>query len=324
MARPPGAPGSPGEEDTTKAGTEVKGTDGKMYTLQKDHGYVFEVFPDVVAKQIPEPIKCRGRAVWEGAAIDPSRKFAYITEDTGAGLFYRWTAPAGKKISKGIARQFGENDGVLQAAQLVKNGKALVHYGELTIDDLGKAYPVKWVDGGEDRQAQKSDLRKQFPGATVHPKIEGCWPDETGLWFTLSYVNAKEAAKYGIDEDWGMVVHYDFAKQTMTVKEFYEAGNAKGAVVPGDATEQIKQFHGPDNITVTPWGGVVITEDGDNPCSLISIGKNGGSREFARDIADRGEWAGPCFNKSGNVLFASIQGDCTYAITGPLRPFMVK
>lgn len=116
---------------------------------------------------------------------------------------------------------------------------------------------------------------------------------------------------------------YDFATQTLTLKEIFEAGNKLGAVVPGDASESIKQFHGPDNITVSPWGGVVVTEDGDNPCSLLSIGRNGGTREIARDLADRGEWAGPCFNRSGNTLFASIQGDCTYAITGPFGSVLV-
>ena len=42
----------------------------------------------------------------------------------------------------------------------------------------------------------------------------------------------------------------------------------------------------------------------------------------ARDLADRGEFAGPCFNRSGSVLFASIQGDCTYAITGPMAKYL--
>ncbi|XVX21791.1 alkaline phosphatase PhoX [Actinomycetota bacterium] len=300
------------EEDTTKAGTEVTSSvDGKTYVTKKDHGYVFEVFPDVVAKQIPEPIKAWGRAVWEGAAIEPSLAKAYITEDTGGSLFYRWTAPKGTKIGPGIARQFGPNDGILQAAQLVRNGKALVHYGELSRADLNKAYPVKWIDGGADRQAQQLDLRKQFPGATVHPKIEGCWvaKDGSGLWFTLSYVNAKEAAKYGIDEDWGMVMFYDFGAETLTLKEYYAVGNAQN-------------FHGPDNITVSPWGSPLITEDGDNPCSLIAFSERRGSVELVRDITDRGEWAGPCFNRSGNLLFASVQSDCTYAISGPLGKYL--
>lgn len=296
------------EEDTSKAGAQVKSSvDGKTYTLKKDHGYVFEVFPEDVAKQIPEPITAWGRAVWEGAAIGPDRTSAYLTEDTGGGLFYRWTAPSGRKLGPGIARAFGPTDGVLQAAQLVKNGKALGHYGELSAADLGTPYPVKWIDGGADRQASKTDLRKQFPGATVHPKIEGCWSDGKGLWFTLSYVSATEAAKYGIDQDQGMVMYYDFAHQTLTLKIYYAVGD---------------YFDSPDNITVSPWGSLVIAEDGSDPNHLIAWAPRTGSVPLAKDIAERGEWAGPCLNKSGNVLFGSVQSDCTYAITGPLAKFL--
>ena len=176
-------------------------------------------------------------------------------------------------------------------------------------------------------RAQTTDLRKQFPGATVHPKIEGCWSDGTGLWIALAYTNGAQATAYptlGLDQDWGMVMFYDYAEQSLTLKEYYAEGNSQGAVAPGHATEDIKQFHGPDNITVSPWGSIVITEDGDNPCSVIAFSETRGSRELARDLSDRGEWAGPAFNRSGNVLFASVQSDCTYAITGPLGSFMAR
>ena len=296
------------EEDTTKAGTKVTSSvDGKEYTTKKDHGYVFEVFPEPVKKQIPEPIKAWGRAVWEGVAVSPDRTQAYLTEDTGEGLFYRWTAPGGRKIGPGIARRFSENDGVLQAAQLVKNGKALVHYGELTPEDKGKPYTVKWLDGGADRQAQKSDLRKQYPGATVHPKIEGIWGDGKGFYFTLSYVSESEAAKYGIDQDQGMVMYYNLAHGTLTMVEYYAMGS---------------YFDRPDNITVSPWGTVVIAEDGSDPNHLVGWTPRKGSVALAKDVAERGEWAGPCFNKAGSILFGSVQSDCTYAITGPFAKYL--
>ncbi|MGD7732041.1 alkaline phosphatase PhoX [Propionibacteriaceae bacterium G57] len=304
------------EEDVTKAGTTVTSSvDGQTYTTKKDHGYVFEVFPDVVAKQVPLPIKAWGRAVWEGAAIDPDLTKAYITEDTGRGLLYRWTAPEGAKIGPRIAEQFGENDGVLQAAQLVRDGVPLVHYGQLTAADVNKPYPVKWLDGGADRQAQNANLRDQYPGATQHPKIEGCWNDANGMWFTLSYTNASQIAQYkashGIDMlgDSGMIAYYNFADETITIKEYWANGNAEG-------------FHGPDNITVSPWGGVVIAEDGNDPCSLVAFTERLGSNEIARDLGDRGEWAGPAFAKGGSLLFASIQGDCTYAISGPMAKYL--
>lgn len=295
------------EEDLTKAGTKVRNGAGVEYTTEQDHGYVFEVFPDAVARQCPKPVKAWGRALWEGAAIGPRRTDAYLTEDTVGGLFYRWVAPEGTVIGPRIAEQYGAADGVLQAAQLVRDGKALVHYGELTASDLDKPYPVTWLDGGADRQARQSDLRTQYPGATVHPKIEGCWSDGRGLWIALSYVSASEAADHGIDPDNGMLVLYDFGARTLTLKAHYPVGG---------------EFDGPDNVTVSPWGTIVMAEDGSDPNHLIGWTPRGGSRPLARDLGKRGEWAGPCFNDSGSVLFASVQSDCTYAFTGPMGPLL--
>ena len=291
------------EETTERAGqTVTSSVDGQAYTLQKDHGYVFEVFPEPVAQQIPLPIKAWGRAVWEGAEIGADLSSAYLTEDTKGGLFYRWTAPQGVTLRPGIATQLGEDDGVLQAAQLVRDGVALEHYGQLTEADLDVAHPVRWVDGGADRQAQTTDLRQQFPGATTHRKIEGVWSDDAGegLWFTLSTVKDGEHPEAVANQ--GMIMYYSFAEQTMTLKEYWAVGSC---------------FDAPDNITVSPWGGVVIAEDGSDPNHLVAFTERAGSSALAKDLAERGEWAGPCFG-GGRALFANIQSDCTYMITGPM------
>ncbi|MDO4239669.1 SUMF1/EgtB/PvdO family nonheme iron enzyme [Micrococcus sp.] len=71
-----------------RAGEQVTSSvDGGTSTLQKDHGDVFEVFPDDVSRQVPRPITAWDRAVWEGAEIGPDRASAYLTEDTRGGLF---------------------------------------------------------------------------------------------------------------------------------------------------------------------------------------------------------------------------------------------
>lgn len=304
------------EEDTTKKGP-YKAEDGKEYVLQKDHGYVFEVFPAGPDRQIPEPIIAWGRGVFEGAAIDPKCDKAYITEDTGDGLFYRWTAPSGKKLKAGIAKDFGPGDGVLEAlAVLREDGKAYAHYAEMTAADLNKPKKTKWVKPSvDDRQAQKTDLRKQFEGVTRHPKIEGCWSDGKVLWFTCSYANKKEAdrvaaadAKYPakITVNQGMVFCYDFKEQTITLKIYYAVGD---------------RFDGPDNITVSPYGTITIAEDGEPANHLISWTPGLGSQAIAENLVDGGEteWAGPVWSPKGEVLFGSVQDSCTYAITGPWK-----
>lgn len=217
-----------------------------------------------MAQQIPLPIKAWGRAVWEGAEIGADLSSAYLTEDTKGGLFYRWTAPQGVTLRPGIATQLGE--------------------------------------GGADRQAQTTDLRQQFPGATTHRKIEGVWSDDAGegLWFTLSTVKDGEHPEAVANQ--GMIMYYPLAEQTMTLKESWAVGS---------------DFDAPDNITVSPWGGVVIAEDGSDPNHLVAFTERAGSSALAKDIAERGEWAGPCLG-GGRALFANIQSDCTHMITGPM------
>ena len=217
-----------------------------------------------MAQRIPLPIKAWGRAVWEGAEIGADLSSAYLTEDTKGGLFYRWTAPQGVTLRPGIATQLGE--------------------------------------GGADRQAQTTDLRQQFPGATTHRKIEGVWSDDAGegLWFTHSTVKDSEHPEAVANQ--GMIMDYSFAEQTMTLKESWAVGS---------------DFDAPDNITVSPWGGVVIAEDGSDPNHLAAFTERAGSSALAKDIAERGEWAGPCFG-GGRALFANIQSDRTHMITGPM------
>lgn len=74
------------EETEARAGTPAG--DG---SLQRDHGYVFEVFPDGPTRQYPLPIKAWGRFAHEAAVIEPRRQRAYLTEDSNTpnGLFYR-------------------------------------------------------------------------------------------------------------------------------------------------------------------------------------------------------------------------------------------
>ncbi|MDY6055451.1 alkaline phosphatase PhoX [Micrococcus sp.] len=297
------------EEDTSRAGDWVTSSvDGGWYALQQDHGYVFEVFPAEAGCQVPRPIRAWGRGVFEAAAIGPDLASAYITEDTRGGLFYRWTAPAGVTLGPGIADRLGPEDGVLQAAQLVRDGVPLEHYSQLTAADLGAAYPVRWVDGGQDRQAEFRDLRRQFPGATQHRKIEGVWQDAAGegLWFTLSFTN--EGEHPAAIPNQGIIVYYSFGDQTMTVKDYWGPGH---------------EFDAPDNITVSPWGGVVIAEDGSDPNHLVAFTERRGAQAIARDLTARGEWAGPCFG-NGNALFANVQSDCTYMITGPLARYLSR
>ena len=77
-------------------------------------------------------------------------------------------------------------------------------------------------------------------------------------------------------------------------------------------------FDGPDNITVSPHGGLILAEDGSGVSHLVGVTDQGKSYPLARNEYNNSEFCGPAFSKDGKWLFANIQSPgFTLAITGP-------
>ena len=78
---------------------------------------------------------------------------------------------------------------------------------------------------------------------------------------------------------------------------------------------------GPDNITVSPYGGLIIAEDGDGVQHLVGSTDRGDVFRFARnEDAEGSEFAGPTFSYDRRILFANIQTPgWVFAIHGPFR-----
>lgn len=79
----------------------------------------------------------------------------------------------------------------------------------------------------------------------------------------------------------------------------------------------------PDNITVAPWGDLVVAEDNSAENYLRFIDRAGIVRDFARHPTNpRDEFAGVCFDASGRYLFVNIQHTgLTLAVSGPFEDF---
>ena len=78
-----------------------------------------------------------------------------------------------------------------------------------------------------------------------------------------------------------------------------------------------------DNLTVAPWGDLIICEDlvsenaGQTP-HLRGVTPDGGIYTLARNAMNKSEFAGSTFSPDGNILFVNIQTPgITLAITGP-------
>jgi len=82
----------------------------------------------------------------------------------------------------------------------------------------------------------------------------------------------------------------------------------------------------PDNITVSPRGGIVMCEDGEGEQYLRGLTPEGAIFDLGKNLLNDTEFAGACFSPDGRVLFVNIMGSNvdsgheegrTLAIQGP-------
>ncbi|MER7176577.1 alkaline phosphatase PhoX [Streptomyces mesophilus] len=297
------------EENSDKAGENG---------MTKDHGYVFEVDPyDRRANRGPKPLKFFGRFDHEAVVVDPKTGHAYLTEDDSKpnGLFFRWVPPHGFKHGRGQFRKLADDAGTLQAPKCFDSGGKFV-------DDLSRAtkigtvYGVDWVEVPE-RDAQQTAIRKQFKDGEVTRarKLEGMWWADGGAYIVSSYARAESP---GEPHD-GQVWFYHPKRRTLTLKVLL-------GVNPDPSVDGA--FDGPDNITVSPYGGLILAEDGEGVSHLFGATDSGRTYPIARNDLNVGteeepeysEFAGVVFSPDGRTLYANIQDPgILVAITGPWK-----
>ncbi|MEV6988849.1 alkaline phosphatase PhoX [Streptomyces sp. NPDC093228] len=285
--------------------------------MTKDHGYVFEVDPeDRRANRHPRPIKALGRYAHEAVVVDPKRGHLYLTEDASGpnGLLYRWTPPEGFHHGRGRLRTLADEAGRLQAFKCFDSGGRYV-------DDLSRAtrigtvYGVDWVDV-PDRDAKTVSIRSQFGAGAVTRarKLEGMWWSDGGAYIVSSYAREESPVQHD-----GQVWFYDPRRRTLTLKVLL-------GVNPDPAKDGA--FDGPDNITVSPYGGLVIAEDGEGVQHLFGATDSGRTYPIARNDLNIGteeepeysEFTGVTFSPDGKTLFANIQDPgIMVAVTGPWK-----
>lgn len=261
----------------------------------KAHGYVFEVPADGSA--VPEPIRAMGRFVHEAVAVDPATGHVYETEDAIDAGFYRYVPRRRGDLAAG---------GGLQMFALAGEPQA----------DTKRAQPrdwrrVAWVDI-EDVDPVDPAARSVFAqglarGGARFTRLEGAWSGNDRIYFTSTD---------GGDARLGQVWEYDPAAQALRL------------LFESPAADVLKA---PDNICVSPRGGLVLCEDGGLPSSLQGLDRNGRIFEFGRnDVVLAGqrnglsgdfrgsEFAGSTYSPDGRWLFVNVQSPgITFAITGP-------
>jgi secreted PhoX family phosphatase len=320
------------EETEARAGTG---------TLTKDHGYVFEVFAERPGKQSPLPIKAWGRAPHEAVVIEPSRERVYLTEDASGptGLLYRWTAPAGYRLKPYIANSLKDNDGTLDAlVVLTGDGSVLPDLAYVTAAQIGRPFATRWKTV-PDRHASTTSLRKQFAaGEVTHSKkLEGAWGDSKGMYFVASFAFGASDLPADATKHDGQLWYYDYASQTLTLMAYFPYSEKLHVESP--SWEQALglsldlAFDGPDGCHVSPYGSLILTEDGNTANHMLSWSRETGAQAIVRNqiVLEQSalggnvysEMTGPTFSPDGTVLFGNVQEPGhVFAIRGPWQKYL--
>jgi secreted PhoX family phosphatase len=298
----------------------------------KPHGYVFEVDPfDQAANQEPAPIVALGRFEHEAVAVDPDTGQIYETEDSNDphGLLYRWTPPVDAvPLGRGSLGALADDAGVLEAMQAFDRSGAWVP--DLCVaTSPGTTYDVVWKAVPNHDPATLADvIRKQFNGRWGNPlttytdrpggnitrsrKLEGAWWGDGGAYVVASFARTGDGSEVQHD---GQVWFLDPLEHTITLKLRFAYTTEE---TDPDGTDP----DGPDNITVSPYGGVILAEDGEGRQHLVGANAAGDTYFLARnEVGDgSGEMTGPTYSADKSTLFANLfHPGHVYAITGPWR-----
>jgi secreted PhoX family phosphatase len=265
----------------------------------QNHGYVFEVPVDTVPGTPAPPIALNlmGRFAHEAVAVDPATGIVYETEDQGDGSgFYRYV-PTVKPTQSG---QLGT--GTLQMLRVVGQPG----YETAINQAIGTPLNIDWVTITNPDPVPASvsvsgqTLSAVFveglaAGGARFRRLEGCWYGN-GLIFFIS--------TNGGNRGFGQVWAYDPSAETITL--LVESSNHD-------------EFDGPDNVCVTPQGGLLFCEDAAGAQHLRGVSPSGHVFALARNLRNTIEFAGACFSPDGGTLFVNLYGRSTERTTTPYR-----
>lgn len=265
-----------------------------------DHGFNFEVPATRLARLAePIPLKAMGRFNHEAVAVDPDSGIVYETEDRPDGLIYRFIPATPGRLRDG---------GRLQALAVRDRPSLDTRNWEQSTIEPGTWLDVEWVDL-EDVEAPQDDLRfRGFnSGAARFARGEGMWYGNGTVYFACTNGGSERA---------GQVWMYQPSASEGTDAERNDRGRLQLFIEPNDRS----LVENCDNVTVAPWGDLVLSEDGSTDQYLVGITPEGSLYHLGHNAMSQSELAGATFSPDGTTLFVNIQRDgLTLAITGPWK-----
>ena len=276
-----------------------------QYGARREHGYNFEVPAAARGLVEPVPLEAMGRFNHEAVAVDGRTGAVYQTEDRGDGLLYRFLPRERRRLAAG---------GRLQA--LVIRDLPGVHTGNragaLVSFAPGQRFAADWVDL-DDATSPNDDLRQQgrSKGAAMFVRGEGMTVEVdaagggTCIWFVST-----AGGPGGLGQLWC----YRPAIDEGGVDERHHPGTVELGVEP----RNVDWLRNGDNLTLAPFGDLLVCEDNPVAQHIVGITPSGGMYRFAANVRRDSEFAGATFSPDGSTLFVNLQEPgLTFAVKGP-------
>lgn len=243
------------------------------------HGYIFEVRAAADGPERAIPLKDMGRFVHEAIAVDPATGFVYETEDVNrrSGLYRFRPRTPGALVDGGALEMLA----VRGAPQVdLRTGQVPGEWRET------EWVPVPEPDPPEaNRDVSAVFLQGYEAGGARFSRLEGCFHADDSIYFH---------ATNGGDAQLGQVWRYVPGEEAL-------------ALVFESSSEAV--LNGPDNLAVSPRGGLLICEDNAGETRLHGMTPEGEIFPFALNTLNVREFAGAGFSADGRYLFVNIQGD---------------
>lgn len=261
------------EEDTTTPypppNYSIEESEARWGKVLRKHGYNFEV-PATGGLAQPVPLTAMGRFHHEAIATDPQTGYIYQTEDRLDSCIYRFRPYKAGVLAAG---------GILEAL-VVEN---LPKVNTARDFPLGKPLPVTWVRlENVDPQYDTLRYEAQSKGGAIFRRGEGmCYAKGEFYW---TCTNGGRA---------GMGQIFRYSPTNETIELFVES--------PGKGVLDY-----PDNLTLAPFGDLIVCEDGRGEQFLVGITPEGKYYKFARNALNTSEFAGVCFSADGKTMFVNI------------------
>ncbi|MAB82698.1 MAG: phosphatase [Phycisphaerae bacterium] len=267
------------------------------------HGYCFEIPATTTPTLVePNPIVPMGRFNHEAVAVDPHSGIVYMTEDRNDGIIYRYIPDVRDRLLEG---------GRLQALAVADApSRDLRNWPSETVAPVpaGSTFQTRWIDL-QDVDSDDDSLRYQGfdRGAARFARGEGMWYGNDGIYFACTTGGSNQRGQI-----WKYTPAAVGAEASGPASE--TGGRLELFVEPNDATV----IEHADNLTVAPWGDLIVCEDGLADQYLLGVTPEGSIYKLARNQANQSEFAGAVFSPDGSTLFVNIQNPgMTLAITGP-------